>query len=111
MWDTAAWACESQCFANNPQQLGEGLGELEIKAEALRYIVCTSRDLLEDASVNIEAWLLGKANRAFRNQISDAIVSGDGIGKPLGILRAGVPICDTGANTPAAHLAGRTWCC
>jgi hypothetical protein len=30
----AAWACEASCFANNPQDdLKEGLGELEIKAE------------------------------------------------------------------------------
>ena len=28
--------------------------ELEIKAESLRYIVCSTRDLLEDSSVNVE---------------------------------------------------------
>jgi HK97 family phage major capsid protein len=105
IWDTAAWACESQCFANNPtQQIGDGLGEVELKPESLRYIVCTSRDLLEDANVNIESWLLGKVNRAFRNQISSSIVSGDGIGKPLGILRSGMPICDTGSLTPAGQF-------
>ena len=106
IWDTAAWACESQCFANNPtQQIGEGLGEVEIKPESLRYIVCTSRDLLEDANVNIESWLLGKVNRAFRNHISTAIVTGDGIGKPLGILRSGIPVCESG-NAPAGTF---TW--
>lgn len=106
IWDTAAWACESQCFANNPtQQIGDGLGEVEMKPESLRYIVCTSRDLLEDASVNIEAWLLGKVNRAFRNQISNSIVTGDGIGKPLGFLRSGMPICDTGSLTAAGQFS------
>ena len=26
VWDVAAWACESSCFANNPtQQIGSGL--------------------------------------------------------------------------------------
>jgi len=105
IWDTAAWACESQCFANNPtQQIGEGLGEVEIKPESLRYIVCTSRDLLEDSSVNIEAWLLQKVNRAYRNQISSAVITGDGIGKPLGILRAGIPVCNTGGATPAGQF-------
>jgi HK97 family phage major capsid protein len=106
IWDTAAWACESQCFANNPtQQIGEGLGEVEIKPESLRYIVCTSRDLLEDASVNIESWLLQKVNRAYRNQISAAVITGDGIGKPLGILRAGIPICNTGGGTAAGAFS------
>jgi predicted phage gp36 major capsid-like protein len=32
VWDVAAWACDSSCFANQPtQQTGSGLGELEIK--------------------------------------------------------------------------------
>src|SRR5262249_19125573 len=58
LWDVAAWACESSCFANNPtQQIGQGLGEVEIKPESLRYIVCATRDLLEDSSTNVEAWL------------------------------------------------------
>jgi len=47
--DVAGWTCEASCFANNPQpDLQDGLGELEIKAETLRYIVCASNDLLAD---------------------------------------------------------------
>src|SRR5262245_38662794 len=53
--DTAAWACETSCFANNPQPNLDGLGELEVRPETLRYIVCVTRELLEDASVNIES--------------------------------------------------------
>jgi len=103
VWDVAAWACESSCFANNPtQQLGSGLGELEIKPESLRYIGCTTRELLEDSSVKIEGWLLDKAGRVFRAQISHAIMVGDGFGKPMGILnpQAGIPICETSDATP-----------
>src|SRR6516165_11141730 len=75
-WDVAAWACEASSFANNPtQQLGSGLGELEIKPESLRYIVCATRDLLEDSSVAIEPWLLSKASRAFGLQISNAVLN------------------------------------
>ena len=52
--DEAAWACETTCFANNPQaHLNKGLGELEIKPEPLRYVICTTRDLLEDASIDM----------------------------------------------------------
>jgi HK97 family phage major capsid protein len=102
-WDVAAWACEASCFANNPtQQLGSGLGELEIKPESLRYIVCATRDLLEDSSVAIEPWLLSKASRAFGLQISNAVLAGDGFGKPMGILNpaAGIPICETSDASP-----------
>jgi HK97 family phage major capsid protein len=105
----AAWACETSCFANNPQpNLTEGLGQLEIKAETIRYVACTSGDILSDSAVNIEAWLFAKVAKAFRALISSAIMVGDGIGKPLGILNvaAGIPICDTSANTPAGQF---TW--
>jgi len=107
--DQAAWACETTCFANNPQAaLNEGLGEIEIKPETLRYIICASRDILEDASVDLEAWMIRKVNFAFRNTISTAAISGDGAGKPMGILNpaAGIPICDVSANTPAGQF---TW--
>jgi len=105
----AAWACDVSCFANNPQpDLSEGLGELEIKAETLRFIVCANNDLLADSSFNIENWILNKASDAFRRTISNAVISGDGIGKPLGILHpsAGIQVCDTSAATPVDQF---TW--
>ena len=106
--DYAAWACETSCFANNPQpNLMEGLGQLELKPESLRYILCATRDLVEDASINLESWMFGKVNRAFRRTISSAIISGDGVGKPLGVLHpaAGIQICDTGEGTPAGQFS------
>lgn len=105
----AAWACETSCFANNPQpNLAQGLGELEIKPETLRYIVCATRDLLEDASTNVEAWMIRKVNDAFRRTISDAVLAGDGVGKPLGILNpsSGIQVCETAAATPLGQF---TW--
>jgi HK97 family phage major capsid protein len=107
--DQAAWACDVDCWsASHVNNVAAGLSELEIKPETLRYIVCTSRDLLEDSSVNIEQWLLGKVNRAFQHTISAAVMTGDGVGKPMGILNpaAGIPICDTAAGTPAGQF---TW--
>jgi HK97 family phage major capsid protein len=109
LWDLAGWACESSCFANSPtQQIGQGIGEVELKAESLRYVVCAGRELLEDSSVNIEAWLLQKADAAFRFQISAAILAGDGFGKPQGILHpsSGIPIMDTAPSTPPGFF---TW--
>src|SRR5262249_18360674 len=82
-FDAAAWACQSNCFANSPtQQLGSGLGEIELKPESLRYILCATRELLEDASTNVEAWVLDKTRRAFSAQINAAVIAGDGFGKP-----------------------------
>jgi HK97 family phage major capsid protein len=108
--DNAAWACQSNCFANNPTgtDLASLLGELEIKPEPLRYIACATSDLLEDSGFDIESWLLGKVSRAFRNTVSEAVMIGSGVGMPIGILNpaAGIPICDTAAPTPAGQF---TW--
>ena len=53
-----------------------------------------SRHLLEDASVDVETWLLTKANRSMRSVVSDAVIAGDGQGKPVGTLHhaAGIHI-------------------
>lgn len=68
---TAAWACEIQCFPSNPQpDVATGIGKLEIKAETLRFVVCAGRDLLQDAAFNIERWILRKTATGFRNAIS-----------------------------------------
>lgn len=104
----AAWACETSCFANNSQPNLAGLGEMEIKAESLRFAVCSTTNLLEDSAIRIEEWLQGKVANAFRDTISCALIVGDGIGRPQGLLHpsAGIPVCDTSPNTPAGTF---TW--
>src|SRR5262249_48485150 len=106
--NVAAWACESSCFANNPQpDLQEGLGEIEIKPETIRFIVCAGADLLADSAINIESWLLRKVSDAIRVTINNAVVAGDGLGKPLGFLspNAGIPILDTSPSTPTGQIS------
>src|SRR5262249_11243104 len=98
----AGWACETSCFANNPQSdLADGLGELEIKCETIRYIVCAGSDLLQDAAFNIEAWIIRKAGEGFRRTINNAIIAGSGVGMPIGILNpnSGIPVCETSPHT------------
>jgi HK97 family phage major capsid protein len=106
---SAAWACEATCFPNLPHPDLSGLGQLEIKAETIRALVCAGSDMLSDASFNVEMWLTRRLARAFTNKISWAIVAGDGLGKPLGILnpQAGIPICDVGENTVAGTIDWR----
>jgi HK97 family phage major capsid protein len=108
-WDYAGWACDNSCFANqsNPD-LTQGLGELEVKVEPLRYMVCVTRDLLADALFPVESWILGKVADAFRRTINNTIIAGGGVGKPIGILtsQAGIPICDASVATPPGTF---TW--
>ena len=51
---------------------------------------------------------MAKAARAFRIKLSQAVMLGDGQGKPQGILHAGsgIPICDVASTTPPGEF---TW--
>jgi HK97 family phage major capsid protein len=82
-----AWACESSCFANNPTpDLQAGLGEIEIKAEPIRFVCCATSDLLEDASFNVENWVLQKASDGMRMTINHALLLGDGKWETAGVV-------------------------
>jgi HK97 family phage major capsid protein len=89
-----------------------GLGEMEIKPESLRFIVCANNDLLQDSAFNIENWVLRKVSDAVRVTISNSIVAGDGLGKPMGFLNpaAGIPILDTPRARRPARSTGAISC-
>ena len=99
--ENVGWACEFECFG--PQATIQPPGMLEIKAEELRCVVCATPDLLQDAGFSVEQWVIRKAQRAFRIKLSQAVMLGDGLGKPQGILHpnSGIPVCDTSPSTPA----------
>jgi HK97 family phage major capsid protein len=74
--------------ANNPQpDLQEGLGELEIKADPIRFVTCAMGDLLQqDAAFDVETWLFRKVSEGMRATINEAPLISDGVGKPMGLL-------------------------
>ncbi|MET0548546.1 MAG: phage major capsid protein [Xanthomonas sp.] len=45
-----------------------------------------TQQLLDDAEINLEAWLAGEVETEFSRQEGLAFVSGDGVNKPFGIL-------------------------
>jgi len=80
--------------SNNAQpDLNEGLGRLEIKPETVRFVVCSTRDLIEDASLDVENWLFQKISEGMNALINEALIIGDGVGRPLGLLNpaSGIP--------------------
>ncbi|GLR85838.1 phage major capsid protein [Bradyrhizobium iriomotense] len=107
--DLFGWACEAECAANGTgADAAKGLGQLELRPEELRGLICATRSFLDDAAIDIESWISRKAQAGVRKIASRAIASGSGNGMPIGILNpmAGIPICDTGVDTPAGTF---TW--
>jgi HK97 family phage major capsid protein len=54
-----------------------------------------TQQMLDDAQVNLEAWLAGEVEQEFAKQEGEAFVSGDGTNKPRGFLTYGA-----GATNP-----------
>jgi HK97 family phage major capsid protein len=80
----AFWRAEaSQMTATRPSVLPRSLALNELYA-----FVTASEELLEDAP-RLNARLEGKAAEAINWKLDDSIVSGDGVGKPLGYMRSG----------------------
>jgi HK97 family phage major capsid protein len=99
------WACEVDC--GGPPATIPAPGMIEIKPESLRAPICTPRDLLEDASFNVEGWIREKAERWYRQQLATAFICGDGNGRPMGILnpRSGIPVCNCAPSTTPGEFA------
>lgn len=72
---------ESRTETNTPQ-----IGKWRIPVHELYAKPKATQKLLDDASINMEAWLAGKVAEKFARDESTAFVSGNGINKPRGFL-------------------------
>ncbi|MFE1574316.1 phage major capsid protein, partial [Comamonas odontotermitis] len=75
-------------------ELGFGHGEIYANPAATQQI-------LDDAEINIEAWLASEVQAEFAEQEGVAFISGDGVKKPAGILTY-----VTGGSNAAKHPFG-----
>jgi HK97 family phage major capsid protein len=84
---------------------------LELK-KLIGYCTCTD-ELLQDATA-LESWIMGAFAKEFQFKLADAIINGDGAGKPLGILNAPCLVTVTaengqGASTIVAENVIKMW--
>lgn len=63
------------------------LGAIDTKLHKLAALVPLTDELMEDAPA-VGNWLPGKVGTKFNHKLNDAIVNGNGIGKPMGLLSA-----------------------
>jgi HK97 family phage major capsid protein len=63
-----------------------GVGKWRIEAHEMYAFPLVTQKLLDDASVDVESWLINKVGEKLGRIEAAAFVSGDGIGKPRGFL-------------------------
>lgn len=77
------WVSET---AARPQTNAPVLAELSFPTMELYAMPAATQALLDDAAVDIEAWLAGEVDIVFAEQEGDAFIRGDGVNKPKGFL-------------------------
>ncbi|MFC5443130.1 phage major capsid protein [Rhizobium halophytocola] len=91
----AGWVSET---AARPQTATPELAELTFPTMELYAMPAATQGLLDDAAVDVEAWISAEVDMAFAEQEGAAFVSGDGVNKPKGFL-----------SYPLVDEAGWSW--
>jgi len=89
------WVAETDA---RPQTATPSLSELQFPTMELYAMPAATSMLLDDAAVDIDAWIAEEVETAFAEQESTAFVNGDGVNKPSGFLTA-----------PTVAEAGWSW--
>lgn len=79
----ASWVSES---GSRPQTANPRIGKWRIPAHELYAMPAATQRLLDDANINVEAWLAGKVADKFSRTENAAFVNGTGNGQPRGFL-------------------------
>jgi len=84
--------------------------QLNLKLKKVAALCVATDELLEDAPA-LESWLMRTVPDELRFKVEDAIINGDGVGKPLGILNGGSVV--SAVRTDASEIdpldIGRMW--
>ncbi len=80
---STGWVSET---AARPQTDTPQLSELTFPTMELYAMPAATQALLDDAAVDIEAWIAGEVDVVFAEQEGDAFIRGDGVNKPKGFL-------------------------
>jgi len=79
----AFWTGETQVIGNSTTP---ELGKYTISTRELQSNPPATLKILEDSSINMEQWLMGKVDRKFTRRENNAFVLGDGVLQPKGFL-------------------------
>ena len=96
---TASWIDEEGAYTESD----DSFGQVSIGAYKLATLVKVSEELLNDSVFDLEAYISREFARRIGNKEEEAFFTGDGTGKPLGVLAAtgGAEIGVTAASATA----------
>ncbi|MDK9697793.1 MAG: phage major capsid protein [Siculibacillus sp.] len=77
------WVAET---AARPETTGQQLQQLAFPTMELYAMPAATAALLDDAAIDVEAWIAEEVQQAFAEQEGAAFVSGDGLSKPKGFM-------------------------
>lgn len=83
----AYWMGEGQAYTESKSKLGQAGWRLH----KLGALVRTTDELLDDTTA-LQGYILAQAPVAIMHKINEAIISGDGVSKPVGILNSGFKV-------------------
>ncbi|ABZ85470.1 phage major capsid protein, hk97 family [Heliomicrobium modesticaldum Ice1] len=95
---TASWVDEEGAIPESD----DSFGQVSIGAYKLATMIKVSEELLNDSVFNLESYITKEFARRIGNKEEEAFFTGDGTGKPLGILAA------TGGGQVGVTTAGAT---
>ena len=99
---TAAWVEEESAYTESD----DAFTQVSIGAFKLATMIKVSEELLNDSVFNLETYIAREFGRRIGNKEEEAFLTGDGSGKPVGILDAtgGAPVGVTSASATAITL-------
>ena len=99
---TAAWVEEESAYTESD----DAFTQVSIGAFKLATMIKVSEELLNDSVFNLETYIAREFGRRIGNKEEEAFLTGDGSGKPVGLLDAtgGAPVGVTSASATAITL-------
>ncbi|OXS99452.1 capsid protein [Notoacmeibacter marinus] len=96
------WVAETDV---RPETASGTLAELNFPTMELYAMPAATTALLDDAAVDLDAWIAAEVEAAFAEQEGEAFVKGDGVNKPRGFLSYGSVAEDSWSWGALGHIA------
>jgi len=97
---TAAWVDENEEIPESDDKFGQ----VTLSAHKLATLIKVSEELLQDSVFNLESYIAKEFARRIGSAEEEAFLTGNGTGRPTGLLTSGDIVTTTGATITADEI-------